>query len=454
MGVASSSGHGVATTSTATARDELPGEQPAQPGQDQGERHERGGVPVGEAHHRRLVGGRLLGQPDDPRVRAVPPRASSPACRTPAPALTTPLATCVAGRPPHQPRLAGHHRLVQGDRLVDRPSTGTTSPGPTSSRSPTAPGPAAPPRRRRPGRAAARCAGRARAGPQVTGRPPLGVRLQRPPGGQHHRDHRRRPGTRRPAARRPGRARRSRPPRTAGATAPAAPTRRRDQRGHAWRTPTPGRPRPARPASHSAAPANTSTVNPASGAHSSRRGGPAAYRLLRHALPRLRSHLRIVSAPTAPGRASALPRRRGGAMPRGDLRPGVGKGDVAGWSGNPARHAGMGHDGQKRKGRDHEPRDPGGGPSADHRPRGGRRDGRSRPVGAQHASRGAGGCCRTRWSCGSVRDRSCRHRPGGPTAGVSCGAALHHARVALAAEGWPPRWSGCPTRPTGTCWPG
>ncbi len=121
----------------------------------------------------------------------------------PAPALTTPLATASprARSTSRDSPVTTDSSSVAASSTV--PSTGTTSPGPTSSRSATA--------TRSSGTTSIAAAGRRAAGgtrsarqqrPQVAGRPALRVRLQRPPGRHHHRDHR--PGQVLPDAERAG----------------------------------------------------------------------------------------------------------------------------------------------------------------------------------------------------------------------------------------------------------
>ena len=71
MGTARISGHGVATTRTASARTGSPVSEPG--GSRDRQRHgdEDHGVPVGHTHERRLLLLRLLDQANDARVRAL-----------------------------------------------------------------------------------------------------------------------------------------------------------------------------------------------------------------------------------------------------------------------------------------------------------------------------------------------------------------------------------------------
>ena len=85
IGAASSSGHGVATTSTATARTGSPLTAQATAGQDQRERNEVDGEPIGGAHERRRRGLGLLDQPYHARRTWNPPPPRSRAGRSAAP---------------------------------------------------------------------------------------------------------------------------------------------------------------------------------------------------------------------------------------------------------------------------------------------------------------------------------------------------------------------------------
>ena len=109
-GAARISGHGVATTRTATARS-APAERPGEPGHGEGQRQEPHGVPVGEPDERRLRVLRLADQADDARVGAVGGGAAARRSNGP-PAFTVPLAP---GRPAPfgRPGLAGQRGLVQ-----------------------------------------------------------------------------------------------------------------------------------------------------------------------------------------------------------------------------------------------------------------------------------------------------------------------------------------------------
>ena len=71
IGAARISGHGVATTTTASARTGSPLSAQARPGDDQRDRQEEAGVAVGHAHERRALALRLLDEPHERGVRAL-----------------------------------------------------------------------------------------------------------------------------------------------------------------------------------------------------------------------------------------------------------------------------------------------------------------------------------------------------------------------------------------------
>ena len=148
VGVASPSAHGHAIRSTdastivaKSARGSGPGDVPHDPrhdGQTEDDGHEHPRDAVGELLDRRLRGLRLPDEPDDLRERRVRPDGRRLDLDR---ALLVQRSAdhAVAGPPLRGHRLAGDHRLVDGGRRRTRttPSTGTDSPGLTSSRSPT-----------------------------------------------------------------------------------------------------------------------------------------------------------------------------------------------------------------------------------------------------------------------------------------------------------------------------
>ena len=138
-GAARMSGHGVATTSTATARPISPDTAHAAVGDTDAHSEEREGVAVGEAHERRVVRRRRLDQPHDACVGRVIGPSCSPAGRTDHQRCTAPPRT---GSPADRSTGSGSPVSALSSMTATPvrtvPSTGITSPGRTSSRSPTA----------------------------------------------------------------------------------------------------------------------------------------------------------------------------------------------------------------------------------------------------------------------------------------------------------------------------
>ena len=137
-GAARISGHGVATTRTATARAGA-AQRPRGRGHGQGQRQEPHGVPVGEPDERRLRAFRLADQADDARVGAVGGAGRWPAGRTARPRSPSRCARMSPGRArPAGPRRSARTHPGRRPPRPRVPSTGTTSPGATSSTSPAA----------------------------------------------------------------------------------------------------------------------------------------------------------------------------------------------------------------------------------------------------------------------------------------------------------------------------
>ena len=129
IGTARINGHGVATTSTDSARTGSPVDRHATAGDHERDRDEDQRVPVGEPHGRRPLPLRLLHEPHDPGVGAV--RRGGVACRSNAGAR-------VHARPTGPGRRAG--RSTGRDSPVSADSSSTASPSSTPSTGTTSPG--------------------------------------------------------------------------------------------------------------------------------------------------------------------------------------------------------------------------------------------------------------------------------------------------------------------------
>ena len=136
-GTARISGHGVATTSTATARTGSPAKQPCTPASTTVTTEEQQREAVGQPRHWRLRALRLLDQANDAGIGALGGVTRRDADRTPRPHWSTRSS-------PRRRRAAAPvaiHPLVRIDQApptppATAPSTGTTSPCRMSSRSP------------------------------------------------------------------------------------------------------------------------------------------------------------------------------------------------------------------------------------------------------------------------------------------------------------------------------
>ena len=190
IGAARISGHGVATTSTASARTGSPLSAHAAAGDRERERQEPGRVAIRHPHERRPLGLRVAHQPDERRVRAV-----GGAVRRPQLERRAGVGAAAARRRPAA-RVTGSDSPVSADSSstasspATTPSTGTTSPGRTTT---TSPGRSTSTETSSRSRPRARCAMRgARSSSAVSSR-----RARRPaasssalPPGQHQRDDR------------------------------------------------------------------------------------------------------------------------------------------------------------------------------------------------------------------------------------------------------------------------
>ena len=188
IGAARSSGHGVATTSTATARTGSPLTTHAAPATRSVSGTKSDGEPVGHPHERRRRRLGLLDEADDAGIRRLaPPPPSRPA--RPGPRVDHTAADIVAGG-----RSTGSDSPVSADSSstaadTRRPSTGMTSPVPTSSRRRTtsSTGTSTTPSSSR--RRAVRGA-RSTSRLELPSRPRRCPGFQQLPAREHHRDHR------------------------------------------------------------------------------------------------------------------------------------------------------------------------------------------------------------------------------------------------------------------------
>ena len=118
IGAASRSGHGVATTRTASPRTGSPDSEPGRRGDGQRERDEDEGVAVREADERRLAVLRLLDEADDPGVGALGGRRGGAKIER-GPGVDGPRGDLVAFLAGHQAGLAGERGFVEDGRAPD-----------------------------------------------------------------------------------------------------------------------------------------------------------------------------------------------------------------------------------------------------------------------------------------------------------------------------------------------